>query len=181
MREEGRPFAEGAPGRFSDAGLSHSGRYNPAHEVPSEIHRARTIGFREPHGRMDLFTHLVAIPANGGAQMKMEIVRDTPELIAQEIDPPLQNSRHRTPPPGMDNTNRPVLRIHQECRYTIRHGYAQQNPRRASDVSVGVRAEFETGPSIRGAFRPASRNRSRTAIRRGFPSMGRHFPAMDLP
>ena len=77
---------------------------------------------------MDLFTHFVAIPANGRAQVKVEIFRHTPESIAQKIDPPLQDSRNRTPPPGMDNANRPSSGIHQECGHTIRHGYAQQNP-----------------------------------------------------
>ncbi len=128
MRKEGRPSAEGTPGRFSDAGLTYSSRYSPVHQVPPEIHGARTRGFRKPHSHMDLFTHFVTIPTDGRTQVKVEISRHTTEPIAQEFDPPLQNSRNRTPPPSMDNPNRPIPGIHQECGHTIRHGYAQQNP-----------------------------------------------------
>jgi hypothetical protein len=77
---------------------------------------------------MDLCTHLVAIPANGRAQVEEEILRHTPEFIAQELDPPFQDSSYRAPPSSMEKANGPHPRIRQENGHTIRHRHPQQDP-----------------------------------------------------
>ena len=93
-----------------------------------KIHGARFAWLGEAQSQVDLRAHLVALPANGRSQVKMEVPRQAPDLIPQELDPPFQDSGNRTAPSGMQKSDDPLPRIHEEHRHTIRHGHPQQDP-----------------------------------------------------
>ena len=93
-----------------------------------QIHGARSAWFGEAQSQMDLRAHLVTLPANGRAQVEMDVLRQAPELIPQKLDPPFQDSGNRTTPSGMEESNDPFPRIHEKHGRTIRHRHPQQDP-----------------------------------------------------
>ena len=124
---------------------------------------------------MNLRAYLVTLPTDGRAQVEMELPRRTPELCGEEMEPPFQDPGHGSPPPRVQESDCPLLRVHQEYGHAICHRYAQEGPRRGGEVAVRIRAEPEAGcPGVQ-------ETRGFPHLMGGVATVESYGPFMDLP
>ena len=122
-------------------GPHQSGPHGPFDEDPPQIHRCGASGLGEAQSRVDLGPHLVAPLTDGRPQMEENVLAARPELLLEDIESRLQNSRHRPSPTRMDDGRNPTRRIGQEDGDTVRHRHRHESPGGRGDVPIGVRSD----------------------------------------
>jgi hypothetical protein len=108
----------------------------PREHAP-QIDRRVGSRFRESEGDMNFATHLIAIPADGRAQMYMCVRDETPETS----DATRQNPGGNAAPPGVQCRNHAGSLINNEDGYAIGYRNGEERADDTREMAVGVGGE----------------------------------------
>src|SRR5579862_607775 len=108
-------------------------------------HRIRLLHLPEQLGSIgelalelspNFFAHFITTAANAGSNRRQEASRAASKMPAHLTDPFFGNAFHRTPPPGMKNSDRTTSRVDQDERKAIGRLDGHEQSRRVGDNPV---------------------------------------------
>jgi hypothetical protein len=76
-----------------------------------------------------LGSHFITGATDGRAEVDQDILGTALEFIQKSREASLEDPGGHTTPPGMENPDRPSMRIHHEDRHAIGQGHSQQGSR----------------------------------------------------
>lgn len=94
---------------------------------------------------MNLRPYLVALAADGRAQVKMDLLRPHGQSPPQSLEPPFQDSRGRTAPARMQERHPPPLRVDDVHRHAVRQSHRQQQTGLCGQMTIALGEEVEAG------------------------------------
>ena len=109
-----------------------------------KVHRLRHTWIRHTHCQVDFRAYLEAFTADGRTEVHMEVSGIHGMFCPKAVETFLQDSSHRSSPPGVKKADHPGFRIHQEHGDTVGDGDAQKDSLGSGDMPVSVRFQNES-------------------------------------
>ena len=105
----------------------------------------RAVGFGLTKGSENFGPDLIAVPANRGSQRHEDVSCGGTVFRTEARKPGFQNAGGRTPPPGVQESDRSGIGINEKNRHAVGHGYGQKQAGLVGQVAVRVAGDRKPG------------------------------------